>query len=449
MRLPTSILAVTLGIAVREARADTATLTGPSGLLHVPSARIAAPGAIHAALFVGGFRASDFLCTIEAPCTRLQTGGAHRATYGHAFVGGVPFRGVELYLGTRVANHRNTATDAPLDVFGDVTFGGKWARPIADRVDLGVDTQISLAAAPSGGWDLAATSARLRGLATVDLPRLRLHGSLGYFLDQSGRLGAETETARSLAAGRPRGLTRVERFSLAIEQADRIELGFGAESELVRRVRPFAEATLAIPVDRRRSGCREGAVAPADQPDADRCLGDRSSLARSRSKVTLGLRVSPWSTTGGRLDLLAAFDLGLLGTSTFVSQLVPQAPWTAWAGIGFALTATGPTPAPTPTPASPTPLVRIRGTLRGTDDGRPIAGAIITFGNDAHPPLSTDAAGRFGARVEPGTYELKIEADGRRPGRCGGTAVVPRGAREGELLLDCTLEPEPPASPDE
>lgn len=439
---------------------------GPTGLLHLASARTGPVGAVRTALVFDGFRA-PFLCTADQPC-----GGAARsprADHAHAGVavsiGATILGGLELFLVGRAWSNRSSQGADVLETIGETTVGAKLVSGDG-AARFGVVGELTFGAGPGRvGLGLAGTSARLRGVFGLALDEtsarlpLRLHASLGYLLDNTAALVSDIEAQRSADAGFPRQISRIERFGLGIGKRDRLELAVGLEWLATRaRLRPFVEAGIAVPVDRRSDPCTQGAVPdPSLAPDVESCTW---SLAATPSRLTLGVRTSPFVGESGTVSLLLGIDLGLTGTDRFVSGVVPQAPYTFWVAVSSSLQATPRPPVvvkeKVDVPVVP-PIVTIRGFVHPTGSTTPIVDAKVVYVGGKRPDLSTDATGHFGDDVPPGTYELEIRAPGFKPNRCGGTAVghprkaptiatpwPPAPGQPDVLWLDCPLEPASP-----
>ena len=117
-----------------------------------------------------------------------------------------------------------------------------------------------------------------------------MHLNLGYKFDNSGKIIGDTETSR----GRP--ISRIERFGLGINRTDAFEVGLAAEApiqggKIIRWIRPFAEYTLDLPINRQNYTCN-----PASTYSGDFCLGNKSEFAafprqKSPEYVDAGLQV--------------------------------------------------------------------------------------------------------------------------------------------------------------
>lgn len=409
------VMALSL-VAARAAADEMPTAWGPTGLLHTPSAVSAKPGAIRGALFVDWFRTSSFLCTTRSPCGGV-TSDEHSHSGAIASLGATLFTGFDAYLASRAYTNKSSQAPDLYQVFGDTTLGAKYSRAFG-RGHAGGGAEVLLGNGPGAvGIGGAGTSFRLRALSSVVLSHARVHLGLAYLFDNTGALVRDVEADR----GAP--ITRVERYGLGINKVDRLEANVGAELTF-GSVAPFVEYGLALPINRQGYRCRgldEGCVSGAIP-----------------SKLTVGARAST-----GTFSLLVGFDLGVTGTSKFASAVVPQAPYTLWLGVAMSLPFREPPPRvivrEVEAPVAP-PHVVMRGFVHAAGKKEGIADARVTFVNGKRPPLLTDANGVFGADLPPGTYELRVHAEGYRDNTCGGTAVATPG---NVLHIDCTLEPLP------
>jgi len=403
---------------------------GPNGLLRTPSAMPSKPWTVRTALFVDWFRASSFLCTTERPCGTATT-DEHRHTGVTWALGATLLRGLDAYLTTRAYSNDNSRSPELHEVIGDTTVGARYANALAPALFVGGGAEALFVGAPGTvGLGGGGTSARARLFSTFagdalakSLP-FRVHLGLAYLLDNTGVLVRDVERERGVP------ITRVERYGLGINKVDRVTASLGAEL-LAGHVRPFVEYGLAIPVRRNSSAC------PSDEP----C---RASVAAMPSQVTFGARVAPYDSEVGAVSFLIALDLGL--TSRFAGEVAPNAPYTLWLGLALSTLAKDRPPKVVVERVEvevPPPFVTMRGLVHVAGSKTPIANAIVTFVDLARPPLATDSKGEFGDEVPPGTYEVKVHADGYKDNTCGGTAVA---AGKSELRLDCPLEPAAPAT---
>jgi hypothetical protein len=413
------------GVVSRAEAHELPSAGGPNGLLHTPSAIASEPWTVRGSLLVDWFRASNFLCTDKHPC-RGATSDEHRHSGATVTVGATFFRGLDAYVSARAYSNANSRSEDLHEVLGDTTIGARYS---AGRVLLVGGGAEAVLAGGSGNLGLSGsgTSFRARALATFAGDALarpapfRVHLGFAYLLDNSGALVRDVERER----GAP--ITRIERYGLGISKVDRFEVSLGAELLAAHgHLRPFVEYGLALATR------RHGVVCVSDEP----C---RASFSSMPSQITLGARIAPVVTESASVSFLVALDLGL--TSRFSTDVAPNAPYTVWLGVAMSM----PTAERPPKVvvervevAVPPPFVTLRGFVHVAGAKTPIPNAIATYVDSPRPPLATDEKGYFGDEVEPGTYELRVHAEGYRDNTCGGTAVA---AGKSTVTLDCPLEP--------
>ena len=414
-----ALLLTTLLFAPALRADDTPTTRGPTGLLHTPSALATPPGTVRSALFVDWFRASGFLCTEAKPCG-ATTSDEHAHSGLSAVVSATVFTGLDAYLVGRAYTNQSSVSPDLFHVFGDATLGARYVHALGP-LHVGTGAELLTGGGPgSVGLAGGGTSFRLRALSTWAPNRARVHLAVGYLFDNSGALVRDIERER----GAP--ITRVERYSLGINRVDQLEANLGVELA-ASHVQPFVEYGVRMPVNRQHFRCV-------------RALGEACVNGAIPSQVTFGARATP--VRG--LSFLVGLDIGVTGTTRFVSAMTPQAPYTLWMGIALSLE-TREKPAQVvvervEVPIAP-PVVTIRGFVHASGGKAPIADARITFASGARPPLLTGADGYFGADLPPGTYEFRVRAEGFKENTCGGTAVGRRD-KVNMLLIDCPLEPD-------
>jgi len=202
---------------------------------------------------------------------------------------------------------------------------------------------------------LKATNIGLRAGASADLQRssleLPLIGrfNLEYLFDNSAMLVEDTESERYAllrasngGAALPRNETRnlvsrMERYALDMNRVDRFTFGIGVEAPLSigteASLQPLLEYRLGMPINRQEFDC---AIVRNTPNDGDAASGDdcltTAGIASWPMNLALGVRVVP-PVRG--VTMLLALDLGLTGSSTFVRELAPNAPFTVTVAIGY------------------------------------------------------------------------------------------------------------------
>ncbi len=410
------------------------TLIGATGLLRVQPAGSGAPGTFRVSFISGFYSGSDFLCGGDRPCSPPE--GLDAATdeaenvSADLSVSATLLSFLEAYVGMHSQATSNTfGRPELLQVVGDTNFGAKAFWPSdPDRIwGVGLSTDLWLL---NGTGKLGAEDVNvgLRGLFTADFNQrknpadripLRAHLNVGYLFDNTGNLVEDTEKARDGAS-----ISRVERFGLDINRVDSFLLGIGAEyvHELVR---PFAEWTFDIPVNRQSYAC----AAESLRSPGDSCLKLDSGFASSPSRITLGVRVTP--VLEG-LNALLAFDIGTGATSTFIEEVAPEVPWKLYFGVGYAYDTQRqverpvlPPPEPKIIQLPPPPDYRVVGLVLDERSQQPIPDAIVRYQGQGLTGMVTRSDGSFETtRLDPGTYSFAITADGYRDGTCEVTVTA-------------------------
>jgi len=409
---------------------EAATLTGGVGLLHTQHAQGGAPGQFRVG-FTTEFFSAGFLCSPEYPCLRSDGRRFTQDTTDH--IGGrltlsmQVLKWLEPYLSTSAFANSNAANrPALLQVLGDSTLGVKAYGKLSDVFHLGGAFELWLVNGTGAvGLDGGGTSARFRALATADLRGmkkplpLRFSINTTYVLDNSGAVVEDVEADR----GAP--ITRIERFGLNINRVDHFDIHLGGELFAAQeRVRPFLEYRVAIPVNRQDYRCRP------NNPSSDKCLANE---ALGPSSLTLGGRFFPWKRG---FNVVAALDIGVTGTGTFIEEVAPTPPWMLYLGAGWAFDTWDRPPVtkevvvekPVATKA---PGRRIRGFVHEEGKADGIPGAIISWDNHSElTSLVTGADGRFTTHeLDEGPYVFGVKAEGYKPGQC--TTSIVRPARTG------------------
>jgi outer membrane protein OmpA-like peptidoglycan-associated protein len=417
---------------------ESLTVWGPTGLLHLPSAMTGPAETFRVGVFLDWFAKNDFLCNSTYTCGTATSDKA-RHIGASAIINATIIDGLEAYMAARVyANSNDPSVSRPslLQVLGDTTLGLKYVAALSDGlINLGGGGEV-LFLNGTGGIGLAGngTSFRLRALSTFALDKLpdpipvRFHLGLGYLFDRSGNLVEDIEQQRSDRTGTTQKISRVERFGLGINKVDRFEIGLGAEGLFVDdKVRPFLEYNLGLPVNRQSYSCPQPTVAADGTKTSDGCLA-KEGFSAFPSKLTIGVKAFPFDGGFSGIGFVGAVDVGVTGTSTFISEVAPTAPYTVWLGLTLAsdtvpktkivekkvekIVEVGPT------------LVKVHGIVHEAGTNTPIPNAIVSYVGVNLPPLASAADGVFGDDVAPGTYQLSVKADGYKDGTCGGTAVA-------------------------
>ncbi len=409
---------------------------GLLGLLHTLHASESAVGQFRIQL-LGEYMDARFLCTPAYPCPNPVTrngpnviGDGVTHSGGAVSVGATLLPGLELAGSVRAYTNTDGASrPSVLSAVGDLSLSAKYSYQFSPAFGAGLAVDgFAYAASGSVGANGDAISARATLIGTYDFRRgagelpLRVSLNAGYFLDNSSALVADVEAARK------EPISRVERFGLTINRADRIQARLGAEVFLASdAVRPFAEFGVDSPTNRQDTICETRNINNE---------GCQAIEAVTPMRATLGVRALPWKRG---LSLIAAADLSIAGHDVFVHELAPQAPWMAYFGASWA-TDTVDRSAPPPPPVAPVIVVRPRALGRVTDkqSKAPVANAAVRWSNKADlTAMLSDAKGLFRTpELDVGRYTFDVSAEGFKPGTC----EVTLESSKSEMELGCELE---------
>ena len=448
-------------------------LAGSIGLLHTSYAGSGAQGTFRTSFLVDYFSTSNFLCSKDntaldgTPITCNKANTSDSASHVGAFfaLNATPLSWLEGYATIRTyanSNDQGGRSTQLLQVLGDTTFGAKAFTParLGKLFTFGGEAQLLLL---NGLGDVgvggAGTSAVFRGLATADFRKpegqglpLRINANLGYKLDNSGKLVEDVVIKRGAALGlvndpksdpnpARKPISRIERYGLGINKVDFFQMYLGVELPF-RKVQPYLEWTVDIPVNRQGYICHTSTDRISK---GDECLGLdnlKAPLPKEQggpgfkaipSRLSIGARTNPFNGSFRGLSAHLAFDIGTSGTSTFVEEVSPQAPWTMYIGLGYAFdTKEKAVPPPPPAPVAPPPqIIQIpqsyaRGLVHEQGKQDAVTDAIISIEGGGQPPFATGPDGRFLTRhLEPGQYKFNIKAPGFKPGTCTATINTP------------------------
>lgn len=413
--------------AAREQRLKSlrrqSTLSGSTGLFRVREAGSSAAGTFRVNVQIGLNAMGGFLCHAGAPCPDPVTGAprvgdASARTDTRASLSVTPFPFLEAFAGFRnVATSNDFGRPRVVNIMGDWNFGAKVFLPEKEEriVNLGGELELSLLNGAGGvGFDPSATGFAARGLAGLDFSRaktplpLRFSGSVGYLLDNSAQVIDEFEKTPPAQGGRGQPIARTERYGLDFSRVDSLEIGLGAEY-MTRWVRPFVEWTIEVPVNRQAYVCNPSGAASR----GDLCLGLAAGFDTTPSRLTLGARAFPWQASG--LGVSLALDIGTGHTQTFIEEAAPEAPYTFWLGLSYAIDAT-PIPEIRKVEVLPetAPLPQHRyafGRVIDEKTGAAIGDAQLRFSDGSRTGLISGEAGTFmTGNLPPGVYDFNVTA---------------------------------------
>lgn len=430
------------------------TFGGPSGGIHIVDAAAPPVGTFRTQLAADFFSASNF----------LNVGDTNRHIGGALTVSWTPLSFLEAYASiSAYANFNNTEVPGLFQVLGDSTLGAKGFYSVTPWLTVGGDLSLFLLNTVGDiGVVGKGTSLGFRGNATADFRHLRssiplvARFNLQYYLDNSSQLIADTEQARYDAlptAGRRsfededrQLLTRVERFALGINRTDRLTFGLGVEAPLRAStdfyINPILEWRLGVPINRQGYNClyipAPGSSDPAEGVDG--CL-DKQGFSSFPQTLTIGARVLP-PVRG--FSAFVAVDIGLTGTSTFVRELAPTAPYDVMLGLSWAYDTRPPHVEPVIREVErrvevqiPPPVKgRVHGVVLEAGAGTPVVGAIVRFPGRDFTAQSTGADGTFTTyELDPGDVQFEISHPEYNQGACAATI----GAEGGLVEVRCEL----------
>ena len=418
--------------AIPQTTADTRLLAaengmnGSTGLLHTMAADSGAAGTFRMSLLGSYYTGSGFLCplceSISGKVLPAQKDKV-RQVGTRVQLSATPIDFLEAYVSMRFQTTSDDQGDPKsIEIVGDTTLGLKAFTPSKpDHVfTFGGGADILFLNSP-GGVGLDAASVGLHALGTADLTRqaqpesrvpLRFNLNFGYLFDGSGNLADDIEKSRAQEFGNRPRITRVERFGHDINRVDSFNLGLGVEG-VFPWIRPFAEWTIDIPVNRQGYDCGN----TTNRSTGDGCL-DGSGFTAVPSRLTLGARVYPWvSSWMNGLAFLAAVDIGTGATGTFIEEVSPELPWAIHVGVAYAVDvaqghgATRVVEKIVERAAPVAPERHIEGIVTRAGKGEPIAGAIIRYVGRPLTGMVADDQGAFRTMdLDPGEYRFAVTA---------------------------------------
>ena len=418
---------------------------GPVGGVHVVDAGSGAPGTFRLQLGFSYFSTSQF----------LETGDESSRVGGVLSLSWTFHKYFEIWGALANRATQNSKSDPKLlQVLGDTVLGIKGYYPVAPWFTLGGDVGLTFLNAVGGiGLRLSGTNFGIRFNTTADLRRLQspvpliFRTNVGYVFDNSANLVEDVEKARAAAYGEfseQAQVTRAERFGLGINRVDHVGLGLGLEVPLQLGseffLHPLAEYTLNIGANRQGYSCLQVATS-AGVGERDGCLA-LQGLAAMPSTLTIGGRVYP-PLRG--LAVLLALDIGLSGTSVFVRELAPNAPYDVRIALSYAY---DPEPPPAAEPqeivreveVTPDPLPRIEGRAVDSESQVPIAGAAVRYAGTEFTAQMTDDLGQFISYPLPaGDVEVQFTHPDYEPGSC--TVTMPSQGKTARFAEANSAEP--------
>lgn len=410
-------------------------LGGATGLMRVQSAASGAPGTFRISLLTGFYSGSGFLCP---QCPDENGEGTDDRdevdrVSANLFLSATPLDFLEAYLG--IFSH-STSTNRPApqlkQVVGDWNLGIKaFLPPAEDQVitfGAGLDLGFATGSGQVGISGIDSVNLGLRALATADFSRqaedplpLRAHVNLGYQFDNSGKLVEEYENRQGQ-------VDRIERFSLDINRVDFLTFGVGVEG-LFEAARPFLEWTIDIPANRQSYLCLRN-----ETRSGDSCLRDRADFSTTPSRLSAGIRLLPWEAIPWwpeGMSITGALDVATGGSSDFLVEVAPEAPWGVWFGLGFAVDTRPRVKIEHVAMATPVaePELTVHGRVVEKSTSNGIADALVRFdGRDWTGMISTAQGAFVTPSLEPGRYTFRVNAPGYKEATCSVDVESPEPA---------------------
>ncbi len=355
-------------------------LEGSTGGIHLVDPRSGAPSSVRIQFAINAFASDDFLYD-----------GDEVEQIGQALaVSWTPIEYLEVY--GRILNN-STVVNEPIpegdddrppprsyNSQGSALLGIKAGDSVARAIALGGDLGIIFPNQSGAiGVTLSGVSLGLRGAMEVDLRELdnpapfigRLN--LRYLFDHSEMLVEDTENDRYAKLDDPKDksretahlVSRADRFGLGINRVDFFSIGLGVELPLEVAeefyLHPALEWNVSLPFNRRDFTCvyknsDDDSEGESDgQGSAEDSCMDREGADSIPMLLSLGVRVV---TPIRGLSALLGADIGLTGTSSFVRELAPTAPYQLLFAVSYDFderpTATPLIAAASTPPASPT-----------------------------------------------------------------------------------------------
>lgn len=434
----------------RELRAG-ATYFGPVGGVYIVDANSGAAGSFRLNVATDFFVKKDY----------LQKGDKNRYVGGVLALSATPIEHLELSAAVTTRSNRNGDYEPTVvQAVGDMHFDIKGYYEAIPGLTFGGDVMTSfLNDQGNVGIAFDATSVGLRGnlaldfreLARRDVPlQMRFNG--GYTFDNSAKTVDDLEDARKdnlLAAGASEAtadynqyVDRRERLALGINRVDRLTLGLGFELPFEVNdsfaIHPIAEWQIDVPVNRQDFKCPYAVDAAGNKlGGTDSCL-DQEGADTIPQHIFVGTRMWPWEG----LSLLAGVDIGITGSTNFVQEMAPAAPYKIMLGAGYTVD-TRPKPPVikevekrVEVAAIVPPSGRILGSIVEQDANTVVGDAKVSFSGKDVTPLWAGGDGKFVSYAfDPGPVNVDIEAAGYQAGTC--STEIP--AAGGDVQLTCAL----------
>jgi len=417
------------------------TRDGATGGFHLVDPSTGMPGSFRIQLATDFFSSSDYLhAKDDVDVTSHVLSLNWTATPAMELFGTLSSRSSSYAIPMDVAEGSNQTQS--LAVTGDLGFGMKVGAAVSGPLSLGGDARVLLYSGEGQGSPyLAAASLLLRASASLDLRRQAnpvpfiARFNVGYSIDNSAELVSKREDARYQQVTAPRPAVdetrhlanRFERLAFGMNRVDTLGLGVGVELPLFVAddfyLHPWLEWTWGVPINRQAYDCAHVLVPDVGTADSfeDGCLGEQG-LSASPMVLSLGMRVV---TPLRGFSMFGGVDIGLLGTSTFVRELSPTAPYAVLLGVAVDYDAR---PAQRVVverevrveTAAPVAITgRVQGVVIDQNLGSPVAGASVRVVGSERSAVQTDDGGRFTTfDLPPGEIRYAVAHPDYESGEC-------------------------------
>jgi len=448
------------------------TWEGSTGGMHLVDPLSGAAGSVRIQVGLLGFGASDFLVeddSVESIEQRLSL--SWTPTEYFELYGSLSNRSVSVDQSDYETRREDPRFENVFHSNGDAALGLKAGAAVTPLLSLGGDVSLLLPNQLAAvGTQLDAISVGVRGDLALDLRYLEEpvpfvgRFNMDYRFDHSESLIKDTEDKRyenyysedtnppSKRRDPEHLISRVERFGMGINRVDLFTLGLGFEIPLQVDdefyLQPIMEWRMSFPVNRRDFVCpyrpdpEESEMTSEDGSYPDESCGDREDAGAFPSTLGFGVRgVTPIRG----LSAMLGIDVGLTGTSTFVRELKPTAPYEILFAASYDYDARPPDfrMVERKVPTEP-PKGRIKGLITQSGSAEkpiPIPGAQVVFPGTELSPISTGDNGRFTSYgFVPGKVEFSVSHPDFQTSTCN-AEIQPKG---GDVEVTCPLVQLPP-----
>ncbi len=402
-----SVTPATVGTSAGDLGTErlTSNNTGPVGIYHVESADIGTPYILRLGLFGQYFRNNNFP-VLEANDER---------SVGILNLGYAPLKFLDIYGGTQISSNVSSGTHGTSPNFvgelGDFWVGVKAGGYVIGGLALGGDLR-GYGYSGVGTSGVGAGAFEPTFMLTYDTLQVS-HFPLRVHLNVSGFFGNLNNLTTTNDQGQPVTLRAPEQFALGFTPYNQIRTKLGIEIPLPD-VTPFVEYEILAPII--TAGGQQTADGSLEGPDGS----DVSYTQALPNDLDFGLRV----TAIRDVTFLAAVDVAFQERVALGVPILP--PWEAYLGISYnwdpvvkaSVKTVESVKTVTQPVAAPEEKSQIVGTVIDADNGKPIAGALITVNGAGLPPVASNSPdGHFQSYpLGAGPVDITVTKDGYSPG---------------------------------